>query len=159
MNLLPVRSSPINEEQVILIKKPKLHFALIQKFIVVDDDPINNVYCSIIIEIVFPEAGIQTYTDPESALIYILSAYTNTKEHDTILFLDINMPVQSGWEFLDAFEKFDASVKDKLKIYILSSSIDPNDKQRASDNKNVLGYIEKPLTRERVESLAGKTYG
>jgi two-component SAPR family response regulator len=124
---------------------------LTQKFIVVDDDYINNIYCRIIIEMAFPEADIQTYTDPETALVYIQSAYNNSKAFDTILFLDINMPALTGWEFLEAYEQFDLTVKNKLNIYMLSSSIDPHDKERANANKNVLDYIEKPLTREQVE--------
>jgi CheY-like chemotaxis protein len=125
-----------------------------QKFIVVDDDFINNMLCRFIIETVIPEADIQTYTDPETALTYIGSAYANADALTTVLFLDINMPTLTGWEFLEAFEQFDPSVKEKLRVYMLSSSVDPNDKERATGNKNVLEYVEKPLTKECVKRVA-----
>jgi two-component system, chemotaxis family, chemotaxis protein CheY len=124
---------------------------LTQKFIVVDDDSINNVLSRIIIEMVYPQADIQAYTDPETALIYIQSVYSNNHALDTVLFLDINMPTLTGWEFLEAFEKLEHRVKAKLRVYMLSSSVDPRDKERAIGNKNVLDYFEKPLTKESVE--------
>jgi two-component SAPR family response regulator len=125
-----------------------------QKFIVVDDDFINNMLCRFIIEKAFPGADIQTYTEPETALVYIQATCSGIHSGDTVLFLDINMPTLTGWEFLDAFEKFDEDIKEKLKIYMLSSSVDPQDKARAVGNKNVLDYMEKPLSREALERVA-----
>jgi CheY-like chemotaxis protein len=63
------------------------------------------------------------------------------------------MPIWSGWDFVEHFDKLDENIKNRFKIYMLSSSIDNNDKQRAMDNKNVVDYIEKPLTKEKVFSL------
>ncbi|MEO8087976.1 MAG: hypothetical protein ABI763_14220 [Bacteroidota bacterium] len=60
-----------------------------------------------------------------------------------ILFLDINMP---GWDFLDNFDNLTEKIKNKIIIYMLSSSIDPSDKQKALENKNVVRYLEKPLS-------------
>ena len=50
-------------------------------------------------------------------------------------------------------EKLDEKIKKHFKIYMLSSSIDNNDKLRAIENKNVVDYIEKPLTERKVFSL------
>jgi CheY-like chemotaxis protein len=125
-----------------------------QKFIAVDDDPISNLLSRIVIEDTLSEADIQTYTDPEAALAYIKSNYLNGNAPDTFLFLDINMPTLSGWEFLDVFDLFDQHIKEKLKVYILSSSVDPRDKQRAGANKSVIDYFEKPLTKENIKSLS-----
>ncbi|MEP6846682.1 MAG: response regulator [Panacibacter sp.] len=122
-------------------------------FIIVDDDPINNMVCGKIIKQVFPSADVQTFTDPEAALIYIRSNYAKSNATDALLFLDINMPALSGWEFLDAFELFDETVKEHIKIYMLSSSVDRRDKESAYKNKNVLDYFQKPLSWESVESL------
>jgi two-component system, chemotaxis family, chemotaxis protein CheY len=127
-----------------------LYTHLIRTFIVVDDDPINNILSRIVIEMVIPEADIQTYTDPETALLYIRETNSYTDAPDTVLFLDINMPTLTGWEFLDVFEEMEEKVKAKLRIYMLSSSVDPRDRERAVGNKNVQDYMEKPLTRENV---------
>jgi two-component system, chemotaxis family, chemotaxis protein CheY len=128
-----------------------------QKFILVDDDSINNVLSQMIIETVVPEADIQVYTDPETALLYLQSTYTQENPTDTVLFLDIYMPSLTGWEFLEAVENLEENVKEKLKVYMLSSSVDPRDKERAADNKKVLAYFEKLLTLEFVKTAANRS--
>jgi CheY-like chemotaxis protein len=122
-------------------------------FIIVDDDPVNNMLCPTVIKCVFPEAMIHTFTDPGLALNFIKSTYIMPGASNALLLLDINMPALTGWEFLESFELFDGIIKEHLKIYMLSSSIDRYDKERAAKNKNVLGYLEKPLTKENVKSV------
>ena len=121
-------------------------------FIVIDDDEINNLYCKIIIEEAAGKLEIQTFDIPEKGFEYITKEYSNN-EKPTVLFLDINMPTWSGWDFLDNFKKLDKNIKKQIKIYILSSSVDPADHQQAEDNENVGGYIEKPLTELIVLSI------
>lgn len=122
-------------------------------FIVVDDDSVNNLICRKVINLVFPEAEVLTFTNPEKALLYIKSNYAYSFGKRTILLLDINMPILSGWDFLEEFEGFDANIKEQLKIYMLSSSTDQLDKDLANENRNVSGYIEKPLNKEIMEEL------
>lgn len=127
---------------------------MISKFIVVDDDKTNNILCRLIIKRVLPAVDINTYTDPETALDYIKSKLTEAAGSFIVLFLDINMPTINGWEFLDFFEKFDEAIKRQIKIYMLSSSVDDRDRERAEMNKNVAEFINKPLTRSNVEIIA-----
>lgn len=124
--------------------------------IVVDDDPINNTICQMIISRAAPQADIQTFTIPEEGFAYISKQYLTT-DNPTVLFLDINMPSWSGWDFLDQFEKLDNKIKRKIQIYILSSSVDLNDKKRVEDNKNVVGFIAKPLTKAIFKKIFGGT--
>jgi response regulator RpfG family c-di-GMP phosphodiesterase len=114
-------------------------------FIVVDDDEINNIICKSVIEIVAPNADIKTFSIAKEGFAYI-SNHSSESDIMTILFLDINMPFWSGWDFLDQFEKLEEKIKNKYLIYMLSSSLDPNDKRRALEKKYVSGFIEKPLT-------------
>ena len=122
------------------------------RFIIVDNDPVNNLLCALTIKDVTDEAEIQTFNFPVKAFEYITTGYLNT-ENLTILLLDINMPIWSGWDFLDSFEMLDEKIKRQIKIYIISSSIDANDKHRARENKNVVDYIEKPLSEKTVSSM------
>ena len=122
-------------------------------FMVVDDDLVNNLICRKVISRVFPEADVQTFINPVTALAYIKSVYSDSCGKATILFLDINMPVLSGWDFLEEFEYFDSHIKEQIKIYMLSSSIDIEEIDRASKNINVCGYVEKPLKKEIIEQL------
>ncbi len=122
------------------------------RFIIIDNDPVNNLLCRLSIEDAVDDADILDFTDPLKAFEYI-SAYPESNHGMNVLLLDINMHSWSGWDFADHFEKLDEKIKKHFKIYMLSSSIDNTDKQRAVENKNVEDYIEKPLTEQKVSAL------
>jgi CheY-like chemotaxis protein len=122
------------------------------RFIIVDNDPVNNLLCGLAIKDAVVDADILDFTDPLKAFDY-MSADNESDNNMNILLLDINMPIWSGWDFVDHFDTLGEKIKKRFKIYMLSSSIDNNDKLRAAENKNVANYIEKPLTEEKVFSL------
>ena len=122
------------------------------RFIIVDNDPVNNLLCGLAIKDAVVDADILDFTDPLKAFDY-MSAENESDNSMNILLLDINMPIWSGWDFVDHFDKLGDKIKKRFKIYMLSSSIDNNDKLRAAENKNVADYIEKPLTEKKVFSL------
>ncbi len=119
----------------------------IKRFLLVDDDPVNNSLTKMILKKTFNEVLINTFTKPEEGLEFMKNESSNneTDNEKTTLFLDINMPTLSGWEYLEAFELFDASIKKRYDIYILSSTVDPTDINRAKENPLVIDFIEKPL--------------
>ena len=124
------------------------------RFIVIDDDDFNNKICSVTIEKISKDADIKTFLDPVEGFAHIVSEYSRADHNATaVLFLDINMPVMNGWEFLERFEELDASIKNRVKIYILSSSVDKRDIEKAKKNKNVVHYLIKPLTKETIRLI------
>src|SRR5436190_9540074 len=122
------------------------------RFMIIDNDPVSNLLCTLAIRDVQDAAEIQTFNFPVDGFKYLAKEYADTT-NPTVLLLDINMPIWSGWDFLDNFEKLDDNIKKQFKVYLLSSSIDVNDKHRARENKNVMDYIEKPLSEKTVLSL------
>jgi CheY-like chemotaxis protein len=68
-----------------------------------------------------------------------------------IIFLDIHMPQMNGFEFLVAYEDLPDAVKAKSKVYILSSTFDTEDIEKANSNPYVAHFYEKPLTKPVVE--------
>ena len=123
-------------------------------FIVIDDDQINNMLCKYSIRQVNNELETNTFLEPEKGVEYILSNYSKLdKSIPTVLLLDINMPTWSGWDFLDKFEKLDTQIKNQIKVYMLSSSVDPKDMEKAKANPNVVDYIVKPLNRDIVAKI------
>jgi CheY-like chemotaxis protein len=80
----------------------------------------------------------------------------NTKidaDEMALVFLDLNMPIMNGWEFLDNLAEIKEDIKIQYKIYILSSTINPDDKKKAKEHELVSGFLTKPLTREHLEQL------
>lgn len=120
------------------------------KYVIVDDDPFNNMICAMVIEDSLGQADTKAFTKPEEGLVYIRE---NVKS-PTVLFLDINMPTLTGWEFLEQYRDFSEEVKTQVSIYILSSSLDHRDKAKADRNKYVKGFISKPLEFDIVASIA-----
>jgi len=74
----------------------------------------------------------------------------NTPE---LIFLDINMPVMNGWEFLNEFKNIRANIDNKLLLYVVSSSIDPMDYQKAKEIEIVDGYLSKPVSMETFNQI------
>jgi response regulator RpfG family c-di-GMP phosphodiesterase len=124
------------------------------QFILIDDDPMNNLICKLTIEMTLGQTDVKAFVNPESGLEYIQS-YFSDANNDTsaLVLLDINMPIMSGWEFLEMFDNLSFEVKDRVKICILSSSIDERDKERSYANKNVLDFLVKPLTDKDIQRI------
>jgi len=127
-----------------------------KRFILVDDDVLNNILTKMILKKSFDEVHINVFTVPEDGLEFMKSQPSHNKPNGKIiLFLDINMPSLSAWEYLEAFELLDASIKERYDIYILSSSVDPKDINRAKENFHVKDFIEKPLKKEILLNMFG----
>lgn len=127
-----------------------------KRFLLVDDDPMSNLISKMTIKKSLGEVYIDDFTIPEDGLEFIKSKPNhNPPDGKTILFLDLNMPTISGWEFLEAFKLFDPSIKEQYDIYILSSSLDPKDINRAKKNSLVVDFIEKPLKKAMLVEIFG----
>jgi len=124
------------------------------RFIVIDDDEFNNKICTVTLEKIDKGADIKTFLSPVDGFAHLVSEYSR-KDHNenAVLFLDINMPIMNGWEFLDRFEELDPAIKTRVKIYILYSSVDKRDIEKAKANKNVVHYLIKPLTKETIKLI------
>jgi CheY-like chemotaxis protein len=116
--------------------------------ILVDDDPINNLINKRLISKLDISPKIEEYLEAEKAIEKIRSLEV---DQHTLIFLDINMPVMNGWDFLNQYLIEFKNRKDK--IVVLSSSIDFQDRLKAKDFHCVEGFIEKPLTPEKIKSI------
>ncbi|MES2702105.1 MAG: response regulator [Bacteroidota bacterium] len=123
----------------------------IDHFLIIDDDPINNMICSKYIKIVAPKADVRSFTDPQQGLDYISLAAASQAESKSIILLDINMPILSGWDVLERFAQLPESVRKCFNIFILSSSVALEDHQKADASPFVSAFLQKPL---RPEELA-----
>lgn len=71
-----------------------------------------------------------------------------------VIFLDIRMPMMGGFEFLQEYDKIDVENKKDIKIFMLSSSLDPTDMRKSMNNKYITQFIHKPLTQKALDEIA-----
>lgn len=118
----------------------------VEKILLVDDDDIFLMLAKINIEKTLPNATIFTASNGEEAIEFLI----NQKQEVDVIFLDLNMPIMGGWDFLEQMR-----VREKIdqKIFVVTSSIDPGDKKRAEEDPLVTSMVEKPLDRHKL-SLA-----
>jgi CheY-like chemotaxis protein len=74
-----------------------------------------------------------------------------------IIFLDLNMPVMNGYQFIEAFTNMELPEKHKITIVVLSSSADPNDITR-TQRMGIRYYFNKPLSRDEIKKLIGDEF-
>jgi len=125
----------------------------IEKLCIIDDDPIF-IYGTkrLMAEIDFYETVV-VYQNGQDAIDGLNGITANGEKFPSVIFLDLNMPIMNGWEFLEDFVKIPNHNREKVVIYIISSSIDPRDLERIKNYQVVNNYILKPISKEDLESV------
>lgn len=113
---------------------------------IIDDDSICIYLCETMIKATIKEINITSFKNPVEALSSLTEC---SVDQNTVILLDINMPEMSGWEF---FERFEAK-KGNCRIFILTSSVDPRDKEKADNTLGIEGFITKPITKEVINLI------
>lgn len=120
---------------------------------VIDDDPLYNFGIKKLFEFTtFSEDSLFFKNGQEA--IDALSAISNEEGYPNVILLDINMPIMNGWQFLEEYEK--RNLNKDIKIFVVSSSINQEEIDKANAYEFVDGYIFKPLTLEKIKELQQK---
>jgi CheY-like chemotaxis protein len=124
----------------------------------IDDDPITIMLSKMVMTRAAYAKEIVTAQNGEEALAYLdgLMA-TENSPIPNLIFLDLNMPIMGGWEFLDAFsqEKYRTYFAN-CKVVVLSSTIDPRDIEKSKSYSMVLDFMSKPISKELLEVVKSK---
>lgn len=119
----------------------------------VDDDQIFRFTFSRTLKSVQPEPQLLMFGDGAEAIDYIIKNRGLDNALPDILFLDINMPIMDGWQFLDEFSRIRHELCKDVQIRMLSSSVDPMDIEEANSRPEVSKYIVKPFTPDGMKGL------
>lgn len=114
---------------------------------IIDDDYIYQTIIKKLIQKTGIFSAHSSFSNGKEAIITL----KNTLDEDTmylpdIILLDINMPIMDGWEFMEEIKKMKSRINNQIKIYIVSSSIAIEDKNKSKTYSDIVGYIPKPIS-------------
>lgn len=96
---------------------------------------------------------IESFDSAADALAFIIKEGDQIKE--SIILLDIHMPIMNGFEFLEKFELFPEHIKNKVKVFMVSSTLDLKDRELAKNSKTVIDLLPKPLNVKVLKEKLG----
>ncbi len=126
----------------------------VHTILLVDDDlAINYFHKRLLSKSELSDAIITLYNGEVAIQKLIEQNDVLTEEDVLLIFLDINMPIMDGWQFLEEYKKIKSSLRFKCMIFVLSSSINPDDIKKAESNVFVSKYLAKPLSMDNVTCI------
>lgn len=126
---------------------------------IIDDDDIFIFLSTRALENIGFTEDINKFNDSKKGLEYLISLQADESTFPTMLLVDINMPALNGWDIVETLEKIDSEVVRKCKVFILSSSLDGRDKEKALNFKMVTDFLMKPVTEAQLRLIAAEHFG
>ncbi len=118
--------------------------------LLVDDDDIFNMLHGEVLKRLIPDVRMDVFKSGQELIEYLQQS---PDEQIDLIFLDIRMPVMDGFEVLALMTQMDPERFSNTKIYVLSSTLDDRDLQRARETALVSDFIGKPMSLETMRSI------
>ncbi|PLK43870.1 response regulator [Emticicia sp. TH156] len=118
---------------------------------IIDDDKILTYVLKRMLASINVFENIEIFQNGKEAFNQLTKVLTERELLPDIILLDLNMPVMDGWQFLDEFERLD--LDKKITLYIVSSSIDTQDHEKAANYTVVSDFLVKPIGKKQIEQL------
>lgn len=121
---------------------------------VIDDDAIYQILINKIIKKSEMFSNVFSFSNGKDAIDSLNASLKNDADLPDFILLDINMPVMNGWEFMEAFSMIKAVIGKQIIIYIVSSSIAVEDKNKSKTYPDIIGYLSKPVSINDLRLIA-----
>ncbi|WP_405412273.1 response regulator [Maribacter sp. Asnod1-A12] len=112
------------------------------QLLLIEDDPIFTFLLEKGIHHAGLKGKISNFSNGKPALDYLIKEYS--EKNNYVIFLDLNMPIMNGWEFMEQLESF-AKI-DNCMVFILTSSSYRNDIEKLKEKSLVADFVTKPIT-------------
>lgn len=123
------------------------------KVLLIDDSEIDNYINKAIISKSDSVTEVVTKTSGQEALDYLMELKDNIELVPNVIFLDIRMPGMDGYEFIELYKNLPNEVKQKCRVFVLSSSTNPTDIARSESYEEIEKHLSKPLAHHPIEKL------
>lgn len=94
--------------------------------------------------------SIKIFSNGREAIDFLESSLGNPDLIPDVILLDLTMPIMDGWQFLENYILLKPRIGKQVHIYVVSSSVDPSDVERAKNISEVSDYLVKPLTKQKL---------
>lgn len=125
--------------------------------LLVDDDENDNFFHKRTLEKIQITEQIEVANTGVEALRYLEESVDNQdKQLPNIIFLDINMPIMNGWEFLKEYQRLPETARANTLVIMLTTSLNPSDRIRAEKNPLINGFVNKPLEERDIMKIVAE---
>ena len=121
-------------------------------FLVIEDNLIDQLITTKLLKNSFGDCPFNIVNDGKQGMEW-LHKFNYKSDENLIILLDIKMPHMDGFEFLLHYDTLPDELKKKTQIYMLSSTLDPNDVKRANENCYVKKLFSKPLSVSQFKEI------
>lgn len=122
---------------------------------IIDDDEIYLFSVKKVIELNNLSDKVLEFKNGQEAIDFFSKNHKDEHALPDVIFLDINMPVMNGWEFLEEFKKIQPAMSKSISLFVVSSSVDKSDVDKAKSLTPVQDYLTKPITANQLKSIYG----
>jgi CheY-like chemotaxis protein len=126
---------------------------------IVDDDEVYQFTVTRAIQTQKLAKKILIFSDGEEAIRFLINNVSKNEDLPDVIFLDINMPIMDGWQFLEEYVRLKPRIGKKITIYMVSSSVDSADLDRAKKINEISDYIIKPITPTALKEIIATLEG
>jgi CheY-like chemotaxis protein len=120
---------------------------------IIDDDEIYLFTVKRVLEMHKLSDTVLEFRNGQDAIDFFSKHQHNQKALPDVILLDINMPVMNGWEFIEEFRKLQPVIAKPMNLYVVSSSVNSSDIDKAKSYPNVDDYLVKPISHAQLKEI------